>query len=197
MVRIKVCGLTRAEDALQAVRCGADALGFIAVHESPRFVSPEQVAAINAALPPYVTTVVVAPTLDEAAAYRTDVAQVYADGGDPRGKRVVRVYRVRDRESLAPALAAKADAVHLDTLHDAALGGTGHTFDWGLAAEAVETLSVPVILAGGLTPDNVAEAVRRVRPYAVDVSSGVESAPGIKDPVKVAEFVAAARSACR
>lgn len=197
MVRVKVCGLTRVEDALHAVACGADALGFIAVQESPRFVTPEQVAAINAHLPPFVTTVVVARDLAGAAPYPTDVAQVYADGGDPRGKRVVRVFRVRDRETLAPALAFGPGTIHLDTLHESGLGGTGHAFDWSLAAMAVETRVDPVILAGGLTPDNVAEAVRRVRPYAVDVSSGVEASPGIKDPAKVAEFVAAARGALR
>lgn len=196
MVRVKVCGLTRVDDALHAAACGADALGFIAVDASPRRVSPETVLALNAPLPPFVTTVCVARTLADAAPYPTTVAQVYADGGDPAGKRVVRVFRIRDAASVEEAL-RHPGPILLDTYHDSALGGTGHAFDWSLAADAVRRHPHPVVLAGGLTPENVADAVRQVRPYGVDVSSGVESAPGIKDPDKVARFVAAAKDALR
>ena len=193
MVRVKICGLTRPDDALHAAACGADALGFIAVRESPRYLDPEAFRTLNALLPPFVTTVCVARTRDEAAPYPTAIAQIYEDGDG----RVIRAFRIRDRESLETALAAARGAIQLDAFHESALGGTGHTFDWSLAAEAVGRYPGPVILAGGLTPENVADAVRQVRPYAVDVSSGVEMAPGCKDPDKVARFVAAAKGALR
>lgn len=197
MTRVKICGITRVEDALLCVDAGAHALGFIAVPESPRFVTPAAVAAVCAALPPFVSTVVVARTLADAALYPTDTAQVYAEGGDAGGKRIVRVYRIRDAASVEEALGDQgpAAALLLDAWHESALGGTGQPFDWSLAAEAVRRARRPVVLAGGLTPENVSAAVAAVRPYAVDVSSGVESAPGRKDRGRVRAFLQAVHRA--
>lgn len=198
MTLVKICGLTNLDDALAALDAGADALGFIAVPGSKRFVSPETFAQIRAALPPFATTVIVGRTVEETESYRADVVQFYEGPADPR-RRSVRVFRVRDRDTIDELVnyPEPVEAVLLDTFHDAALGGAGKVFDWNLAIQAKSETSLPLILAGGLTLENVAEAVRLVRPYAVDVSSGVESEPGRKDPEKLRRFVHAVREAGR
>lgn len=197
-MRIKICGITGVEDALLAAELGADALGVIAVPGTPRFVRPELVAAIRRALPPFLPVVVVAKTAEQALGYPGDAFQLY-EGPLVPDARCVRVVRVRDQASLAAVAAAAAEpvaAVHLDAYHEKALGGAGITFDWSLAVAAKAHLQgKPLILAGGLIPENVAEAVRLVRPYALDVSSGVEASPGKKDPAKLRDFIAAARQA--
>ena len=195
MTRVKICGLTNLADARLALDAGADALGFIAVPGGPRFVSPESFATIRRKLPPFVTVVVVARTVAESVGYDADRVQFY---GGPASGKCVRVFRVRGEESLQ-ALSdydQPVSAVHLDTFHERSLGGVGAAFDWNLAVAAKSLRpGLPLILAGGLTPENVSEAIARVRPYAVDVSSGVESAPGRKDPEKLRRFVAAVREA--
>ncbi|MBI3944915.1 MAG: phosphoribosylanthranilate isomerase [Armatimonadetes bacterium] len=208
--RIKVCGITRPGDAIGAVADGVDALGFIFA-ESPRRITPEQAGAIiTRAVPPLVSTVGVfvdeAPEAVAVAARTAGLTAVQLHGAEPPeylGRlrslcpaRIIKAFRIRSREDAIAVHVYRecADAFLLDTFVSGAAGGTGQTFDWELALTA-RAFEVPLILAGGLNPENVAEAVRRVRPYAVDVSSGVEVSPGVKDAEKVRAFVAAVREA--
>lgn len=202
-VRVKICGITRTEDALAAVESGADALGFMFYEDSPRCVTVKQAAEIIAALPPFATRVGVFVNPTEGAV-RAAIAGCGIDAlqfhGEERpefcrrfGLRVIKAFRVRDAESLKPLADFSSEAWLLDSFVAGKHGGTGAVFNWDLAAQAVQR-GGRVILAGGLTPENAAEAVRRVRPYALDVSSGVESAPGKKDAAKVRAFIAAAKS---
>jgi len=194
VTRVKICGLVRAEDVRLAAECGADALGFIAVPESKRFVAPEAVAQLVREAPPFAMTVAVALDHATASRYPVSLAQLYEPPFTNSGVPCLRVFRLRD-QSVAEEALAWPGPILLDAFADGALGGTGQRVDWRLAATLVRDHAQPVVLAGGLTPENVAEAVRTVRPYAVDVSSGVESAPGIKDPAKVRAFIAAVRNA--
>jgi phosphoribosylanthranilate isomerase len=205
-VRIKICGITNLEDARMAVDAGADALGFVFVATSPRAVSPRHVAEIARNLPARILRVGVfvnaAPTtiLQTVSACRLDAVQLHGDESpefcDAMAPFPVwKAFRVRGREALQQ-LAPYRDVTAawlLDSFVEGQPGGTGATFNWDLAREA-QRLAHPVVLAGGLTPENVAEAVRQVGPAAVDVSSGVEGSPGRKDAEKVRRFIAAARS---
>lgn len=200
VTRIKICGISNGKDALAAADAGADALGFIAVPGSPRFVPPEVYQAISAALPIFVKRVVVAHRPEDAEDYLAEYVQHYDDTLEEAPLRSgagwrIRAFRMRNAASLKE-IAAFQDAVGailLDTYHKTLLGGSGETFDWSLAVRAKALTDKPVILAGGLTPDNVCDALDAVRPYAVDVSSGVESSPGVKDHGKVRAFVQAVR----
>ena len=201
MVKIKICGITNREDALHAVACGADALGFVFYEKSPRCIEPEQARAIIAALPPFVASVGLfvnerPQRIEEIAAFCSlGLVQLHGDESPEAclipGRRVIKALRVRDAQSLERAADYAVAGLLLDAWVPGTYGGTGHTFNWQLAARVARQR--PVILAGGLTPENVAEAARAVRPYAVDVSSGVEAAPGKKDPEKVAAFIRAAK----
>ncbi len=201
MVRVKICGITRIEDAQHAAACGADALGFVFYAKSPRCLSPESARGIIAKLPPFVSAVGLfvneePERVREIAEFcGLDLLQLHGDES-PAGSlfppyRVIKALRVRDAGSLTGAGAYVVSALLLDAWVEGAYGGTGHRFNWDLAAGVAREHRV--ILAGGLRAENVAEAVRRVRPYGVDVSSGVESAPGIKDPDLVAEFIRRAK----
>lgn len=205
-VRVKICGLTQREEALGVVAAGADAVGVVFVPGTPRAVTPEQAVAIVRYLPPLVARVGLFVD-SEVEEIRTIVQQVGLDTvqlhGDEtpevcrevrRFARVLKAFRVRGPETVArlPAYAEGVDAFLLDAYVPGVAGGTGATFDWTQAV-AAQQFGRPIILAGGLTPGTVGEAVRRVRPFAVDVSSGVEKAPGRKDLVKVRELVAAVR----
>lgn len=202
-VRVKICGITNVGDALHAAACGADALGFVFYAGSPRCVTPAQVRAITAELPPFLTRVGLfvneAPERILAIAAECGLDALQLHGDEPPEScslppyRVIKALRVRDAGSLAGQEAFRVPALLLDAWVADAYGGTGHSFQWELAAGIARQR--PVILAGGLTPANVAAAVRQVRPYGVDVSSGVESAPGKKDPQKVAQFIRMAREA--
>ncbi len=196
--RIKICGMTREADALYAAALGVDALGFVFA-ESPRRVTPETVQRINRAIPPFVSTVGVfvdaEPALVRqiATACRLDWVQLHGsespDYCSRLGLNVLKALRVKDRQSIE-SLATYAGCVKgfvLDTYVRGQQGGTGKTFDWSLAQEANQF--GPVIVAGGLTPEDVGKAIEVVKPYGVDVSSGVESAPGIKDHDKMRRFV--------
>jgi phosphoribosylanthranilate isomerase len=195
--RVKICGITSIEDGLHAACCGADALGLNFYAQSPRCVTPEQARDIVAALPPLVTTVglfVNHPAeeiIDIARFCGLDVLQLHGDETPDQCQlppwRVIKALRIRDERSLADLAAYRVSGMLLDAWQADSYGGTGHRFNWQLAVEAARQRQI--ILAGGLTAANVAEAVRVVRPYGVDVSSGVESAPGRKDPELVAAFI--------
>ncbi|OEU73071.1 MAG: N-(5'-phosphoribosyl)anthranilate isomerase [Desulfuromonadales bacterium C00003093] len=201
--RVKICGITNVEDALQAVEAGADALGFVFYHRSPRFVTPREVQKIIAELPPFVTTVGLfvnepLPRIRRTmAAARLDVVQLHGDESPEdcliEPLRVIKALRIKDAASLEGAARYQVSALLLDAWSDEHYGGTGLSFDWQLVRRL--TGKRPLILAGGLTPENVVAAVRQVKPYAVDVSSGVEAAPGKKDHRKVAEFICRVRNA--
>lgn len=203
-LRIKVCGITNRADALTALEAGADALGFILYEESPRFLKNHAAAEIIRALPPFVAKVGVFVNPSEEQVCRAVIEcgldTVQFHGEEPPefcrkfSAKVIKAFRIRDLESLQQLTSYETNAWLLDSFVPDKLGGTGAKFNWDLAIEA-KKLGRPIILAGGLTPENVADAVRRVRPFAVDVSSGVEMAPGRKDPAKVRAFLAAARQA--
>jgi phosphoribosylanthranilate isomerase len=203
-VRVKICGITHPEDALEAVEAGADALGFMFYERSPRHVDLAEAGDIARRLPPFVAKVgvFVNPTADYVrqaiAQSGLDTLQFHgeesSDFCSQFGLKVIKAFRVSDASLLPALLAYATDAWLLDSYVPGQLGGTGECFNWDLALEA-KSHGRPIILAGGLTPENVAEAVRRVRPFGVDVSSGVESAPGEKDADKMRAFIAAARMA--
>jgi phosphoribosylanthranilate isomerase len=201
MTRVKVCGIRRVEDALLAAELGAYALGFVFWPSSPRFLDPEDARPIVAAVPPFVTTVGV--FVDQPEAYVSSVARllnlgaVQLHGQEPPESyahstvRVIKAVAVTDGRDCVPAVSAvPARATVLLDAHDPVKrGGTGRTIDWGQAAAAAKVR--PIILSGGLNADNIRDAVDTVRPYAVDVSSGVESSPGVKDPIRLRAFFAA------
>ncbi|MGS7254286.1 phosphoribosylanthranilate isomerase [Pseudomonas anuradhapurensis] len=203
-VRSKICGITRIEDALAAAEAGADAIGLVFYARSPRAVDVRQARAIIAALPPFVTTVglfvnATRCELNEILeAVPLDLLQFHGDETpqDCEGyqRPWIKALRVRPGDDLEAAcrLYAGARGILLDTYVPGVPGGTGEAFDWSLVPAR---LSKPVILAGGLSADNVGQAIAQVRPYAVDVSGGVEQAKGIKDAVKIEAFVRAVKQA--
>ena len=201
MVRVKICGITNAADALTAVEAGADALGFVFYEESPRSVTPETAADIIRGLPPFVSTVGLFVNADigfvnaVSEKCRLDRVQLHGDESPDFCRRVerpvVKVIRIRGEESLLVMKDYHVSAFLLDAYSPRAYGGTGLTFNWELARNAKKF--GPMILAGGLTAANVREGVVQVQPYAVDVSSGVEASPGRKDPAKVKEFIKRAK----
>lgn len=201
-VKVKICGIINISDAIAAVDFGADALGFVFFEGSPRYISPEAAAAIINQLPPFTTTIGV--FVDEKpeqvekiiALTRIDIVQFH--GNEPPGmcdvsRHSIKAIRVKSLESLDPLNNYKdrVSAFLLDTFTPDVLGGTGQIFNWDIAVYAKQFGRI--ILAGGLTPDNVAEAVKRVRPYGVDVSSGVESGKGEKDHKKMKLFIERAK----
>lgn len=207
--RIKICGITNEEDARAAVDYGADALGFIGIAVSPRYVPVETAYQIGRTIPPFVSKVAVLrdwadslnsmPKLfDSFQYYSNERGFRPAEGIRGYGnRRRIRAYRMRDEKSLDEIEQTYRDAyaILLDTYHKEKLGGSGETFNWELAIEAKSRFNLPIILAGGLTPDNVEEAVATVRPFAVDVSSGVEAEPGRKDHEKLKAFFRAVERA--
>ena len=190
--RVKICGITRLEDALLAVSLGAHALGFIFFKKSPRYVSPEVARNIIQSLPPFVQTVGV--FVNEKAEVIRKTAQfcglnlIQLHGNESPdfcvelGLPCIKAFRIKDEKSLKslPSYKGKVKAWLLDTYKKDLPGGTGETFNWDLALRA-KTYGVPVILAGGLGPDNIEAAIKTVQPYAVDVNSGIEVSPGVKD----------------
>ena len=202
-VRSKICGITRMEDALAAVEAGADAIGFVFYAKSPRVVTVQQARAIIAGLPPFVTTVglfvnasacELNETLD---AVPLDLLQFHGDETPDEcagyHRPYIKALRVKAGDDIAASCAAYAGAsgILLDAYVEGIPGGTGEAFDWSLIPQG---LSKPIILAGGLCAENVAQAIAQVRPYAVDVSGGVEQGKGIKDSAKIRAFMQAVRS---
>jgi phosphoribosylanthranilate isomerase len=202
--RVKICGITRIEDAIAAAQAGADAIGLVFEAKSPRYVGLEQAQAIVRALPPFVTVVGLfvdaAPGTIETVLGRVslDLLQFHGNETPQQCRRYHRPYikaihMQPDIDLRQKArLYADAEGLLLDARVAHVAGGSGQTFDWSLVPHDP---GKPVILAGGLTPQNVAEAIRQVRPFAVDVSSGVERSKGIKDHQKISAFIEAVRAA--
>lgn len=207
-IRVKVCGITNVHDAELAAALGADAIGLVFC-DSPRRVELGRARAIVRSLPPFVTAVGVFAdaSVDEVvkAAGEVGLGAVQLHGREEPGVveaisrhvKVIKAFRVKGRETLAEVQAYPAASAFLfDAYVKGRMGGTGASFDWSLlagAAEDPDAFPKPWILAGGLRPDNVEDAIRTCRPYAVDVSSGVEKEPGVKDPKKLEEFITKAR----
>ena len=202
--RIKICGITRPQDAWAAAAAGADAVGFVFYRPSPRHVAPDAAAAIARALPPFVTTVglfVDAPAdAVRAALAAVPLGLLQFHGDEPPdfcgqfGRPFIKAVRIRPETDLLQYAARYPDAAALllDAFRPGVPGGTGEIFDWDLIPAA---LDARVVLSGGLTPGNAGAGIERVRPWAVDVSSGVEAAPGIKDEERIGQFAAAVRAA--
>lgn len=204
MIHVKICGITAREDAWAAVDAGADALGFIFVKGTPRWIEPQTAAAIAAELPPFIAVVgvFIDRPVEEiegiAAGCGLSLAQLHGNESPDTCRRLrlpfikgIRIRSEADLVSLARYQGARAFL--LDTYLADRPGGTGMTFPWEIAAKAA--CDTRIILSGGLTTENVAAAIQQVRPYAVDVCSGVETAPGRKDHRKVREFIERAKKA--
>ena len=202
-VKVKICGITNLPDGMAAAEAGADALGFVFYDQSPRGISIEAAAALIHQLPPFILKVGVFVNAPEDLVVRAirecslNLLQFHGDEAPEYclqfGLMSMKAFRVRDAASLQAVLGYHTDAWLLDAYTPDKPGGTGETFNWNLALEA-QGWGRPIFLAGGLTPENVAEAVRRARPYGVDASSGVEAAPGRKDHAKVRAFIQAAKA---
>ena len=207
-IKIKICGITNAEDALKAVEFGADALGFVFYDKSPRAIKMEAAKRIIATLPPFVLPVgVFVNQSEEAVRHIFDtcglaLAQIHGDESagycESLGRPVLRALRLKDQRSFLALAEYKGRmgvrGFVVDAFSQEAYGGTGQTVDWGLASQAAK--AAPILLAGGLTPDNVQEAINQVNPYGVDVSSGVEGSAGKKDHQKLHDFIQAVRLVC-
>ncbi len=202
-VKVKICGITNVEDGLAAAEAGADALGFILYERSPRYIPIEKAAIIIRSLPTEIVKVGVFVDADEELVFRAigecgfNLLQFHGTESPEYcvqfGLMSMKAFQVRDAESLSQLKDFNTDAWLLDAYSPDKLGGTGERFNWDLAVEA-QKLGRPIFLAGGLTSENVAEAVKHVQPYAVDVSSGVEASPGKKDHAKVRAFIRAAKA---
>jgi len=207
-VRIKMCGTTRSEDAHAAVTCGVDALGFIFAKKSPRYIDPQRAARIIAELPPFVSKVGVFVDADLEQVKMTvdaaglNVVQLHGQESVDyclalqrwsRSLALCKAFRVGPGADPGDfdSYRGSVDAFLLDTYVKGVAGGTGRVFDWA----ALQRLSIPkpLILAGGLSPDNVSEAIRIAAPYAIDINSGVEDAPGLKNHQLLAQLIAAVR----
>ena len=201
-VKIKICGMTQLKDALFAIEQGADAVGFIFYKKSPRSTTMKTVRDIILKLPPLAGTVGVfvdetVERVNKVADYcGLDMVQLHGDESPAFcrkiHRRVIKAFRVKDFQSIKQLRKYSVSGFLLDTFSDNLHGGTGKTFDWNLVLPAKKI--GPVILAGGLTPSNIRQAVSQVRPYGVDVCSGVEKSPGVKDPEKVRAFLTNIRS---
>jgi phosphoribosylanthranilate isomerase len=203
-VKVKICGITSLADAVNATETGADALGFMFYAPSPRNIEPAKVQEIIKDLPAFIKKVGVFVDAEipfiQKIVEQTGIDTVQLHGNESpsfcdqlSGLTVYKAFRVQDEDSLKQLKTYSVNAWLLDSFTPGVFGGSGATFNWDIALEAIK-LGTPVILAGGLTPENVAEAIRKVRPYGVDVSSGVEISRGKKDPEKVRNFVRNAKS---
>ena len=202
-VRVKICGITNVADGLAAAEAGADMIGLMFYEKSPRNISLQTAAEIARVVPPFVMKVGVFVNPSEELVLRAIVecglSLLQFHGEEPPefcirfGIMSVKAFRISDQSSLDALPEYQTNAYLLDAFSREARGGTGDIFNWDLAVEA-QKFGKPIFLAGGLTAGNVASAVRQVQPFAVDVSSGVESAPGKKDSAKIRAFIEAARS---
>ena len=202
-VKVKICGITNTDDAMAAVSFGADALGFVFFQGSPRYISPDAAAAIIRKLPSFVMTIGVfvdeKPDQIEMIIASTGVDVIQLHGDEPPemcafSRRIIKAIRVKSLASLDPLVhyREKVSAFLLDTFSPDSFGGTGQKFNWDIATYAKQFGRI--ILSGGLTPDNIIEAVKQVEPYGVDVSSGVELKKGEKDHLKMRLFIERAKT---
>lgn len=201
--KIKICGITNLADAQTVIEAGADALGFIFFEKSPRYLSIEKAAEISRQLPALMRVGIFVNAPAEfilRAISEVGLTMLQFHGDEPPefcaqfGLMNMKAFRIRDEQSLAAIPNYQTAAYLLDAFSATTLGGSGEKFNWDLAIEA-QKFGKPIFLAGGLTPENVADAVKKVQPFGVDVSSGVESAPGKKDATKVRAFIEAVRRA--
>lgn len=203
--RIKICGIRDIDSALACAEAGADAIGLVFVKSSPRAVTPDEAFDIQASLPPFLSTVGLFKNAsvdffcDAEETCPTTMVQLHGDETDQVikqcGPNLIKAVKF-DAATIAKDLARFQAINEVDAiLVDGSAGGEGISFDWSALKPHAEALELPLFISGGLTPDNVGEAIRILRPYAVDVSSGVESAPGIKDPTLIAAFCDAVRKA--
>jgi len=204
-MKIKICGITNRDDAMDAVNLGVDAIGFIFYEQSPRYISPDIVEEISLFLPPFVLLVGVFVNHDkpyiDAVVHRCRLDLIQLHGDEPpefcrtMRRRVIKAFKISDFSDVdqIAAYQSSVSAVLLDTKVSGMEGGTGKVFDWGLAIKAKE-FDIPLILAGGINSNNINKAVKLVNPYAVDLSSSVEDIPGKKDYNKMQDIVVAARS---
>ena len=202
-VLVKICGLTRLEDGIAAAEAGAEAIGLMLYEKSPRYIGMQKAAELSRALPQFLIRVGVFANASEDFVQRAisecglNIAQFHGDESPEFCLRfpvmTIKAFPMKDAGSLNALADYHTNAFLLDAYDPDKLGGTGARFNWDLAIQA-HNFGKPIFLAGGLTPENVAEAVDKVRPYAVDVSSGVESAPGIKDHDKIRALIKAAKS---
>ncbi len=205
MIKIKICGITNLDDAMASADAGADALGFNFFKKSPRYIEPEKAAEIIAQLPPFILPIAIFVNEREERIReilsKTCIQGVQFHGEETPefcqrfGNRVIKAFQVKDKESIKHMAHYRVAAYLLDSYRDGLRGGTGTTFDWHLAIVA-KTFG-RIILAGGLTPENVAEAVKLVQPYGIDVAGGVEREKGIKDYAKLKKFITEVRRASR
>lgn len=196
--RVKICGITSLEDAVQAVEAGADALGFVFYEPSPRYVSPETVSLIVSNLPPFITTVGLFVNAETelvnkiSAETKIDLLQFHGDESEQYcasfNLPYIKAVRVQEPGDIVDACTefVSARGILLDAYKEGVPGGTGEVFDWGMIPK---TCDKPLILAGGLTPVNVSKAIKSLKTYAVDVSGGVELKKGVKDHLKVSRFL--------
>jgi len=200
-IKVKICGTTSLKDAFLAVESGADAIGFIFYKMSPRNISQKEAKEIILQLPPFIETVgvFVNETSDKinriAEQCKLNSIQLHGEESPALCRRVkrkvIKAFRVKNSDSLKSIASYKVSGFLLDSYNDGSKGGTGQIFDWNLALRVKK--KGPVILAGGLNPYNVFTAIHRVKPYGVDVCSGVEKSPGIKDHEKIREFIKSVR----
>lgn len=199
MTRIKICGITNLEDALEAARLGVDMLGFIFYPKSKRYILPEKAFGVAKKLPPHIARVGVfvdekrKDVLKAARSAMIDILQFHGDetpeycDGFNSGFKVIKAFRLKNKEDLSRINEYNVDFYLFDTYMPDIIGGTGKVFDRGIIKEL--KFSKPVILSGGLTPDNVEDAIRQIAPYGVDISSGLEISPGKKDAGAMKRFV--------
>ena len=203
--RIKICGIRDIESAITCAESGADAIGFVFVKASPRAVTPDEAFEIQASLPPFLSTVGLFKNAsvdffcDAEETCPTTMVQLHGDESEQVirqcGPNLIKAIKF-DASTIEKELARLSKIDEVDAiLVDGSAGGEGTSFDWEALRPHAEGLELPLIVSGGLTPENVGEAIRVLRPFAVDVSSGVESAPGVKDPERIAAFCEAVRRA--